>query len=311
MERRTRRKVWLAAIFLALLAPPLVHAQEGERGGLAGFIDSLQLTWKPEPHDAEPFNQPIPMNGNCILNYYTMDAVILHRTGDGFAGDMDWSVGPRLILGRGMSDRDAIEIGYFAQYDMNGSFYNAGGVPLDNRADYRSEMNSFEVNYRHWFLPEFSVLAGVRYVNWHEDLNAATGVPPAAVNLVDHTSNNLFGFQIGGDYKQTFGDRFGIEFGGKAGIYGNRTDLDGTLTSPGAMAASTSAGAWRTSFVGELSLVGTYNLTHYLQFRAGYEVMWLEGMALAPDQAILPGGAVNNRGGVFLHGAIVGLELQW
>jgi hypothetical protein len=44
-------------------------------------------------------------------------------------------------------------------------------------------------------------------------------------------------------------------------------------------------------------------------------VMWVEGIALAPDQANaanFPGASsVNNRGGVFLHGAVLGMELKW
>jgi hypothetical protein len=302
MEFLMRRSGWLTvALFAVVLLPRTAQAQEGT--GLKGFIDSLQLGWRPEPHETEPFNQPIAMNGNCILNYYQTDAVILHRSAGSFGGDMDWSVGPRLILGRGMSDRDAFEIGYFAQYQMNGSFFNAGGTPLNFREDYRSTVNSFELNYRHWFLPEFSVLAGFRYINWHEDLNAAFDTTPGSVNAFDHTNNNLFGGQIGGDWKHLFGSGFGIELGGKAGIYGTHSTLDGTLES---------AGSSRASFVGELGLVGTYNLTNYMKARAGYQVMWVEGIALAPDQAIFLGASsINNRGGVFLHGGVVGLELQW
>ena len=311
-----RRKAWLAAALAALVFAPGVNAQEGG-GGLMGFIDSLQFSWRPEPHEMEPFNQPMAMNGVCILNYYVEDAVIMHRSSGPFAGDVDWSAGPRLLLGRGLSDRDAFEFAYFAQYDMNGSFFNPGGPPtmMNQRQDYRSEFNSFELNYRHWFLPELSLIAGFRYVNWHEDLNAAFDTAPGPVNLVDHTSNNLFGFQIGGDWKQKFGDRFGIELGGKAGIYGNRSELDGSGFVPGVGSGDVNTAAWRTAFVGELSLVGTYNLTTYLKFRAGYEAMWIQGLALAPDQIsptnFLAAPSINSRGGVFLHGAIVGLELQW
>jgi hypothetical protein len=56
-------------------------------------------------------------------------------------------------------------------------------------------------------------------------------------------------------------------------------------------------------------------LTPYCNVRAGYQVMWVEGIGLAPDQVnpanFLGAPSVNNRGGVFLHGAVLGMELRW
>jgi hypothetical protein len=318
MEFLMRLKGWPAvAILVAALLPQLAWAQEGEGFTLVGWIDSLQLTKRPVPIETEPFNQPLAMNGYSILNYYQTDAVVMRRSAGSFnGGEPDWSIGPRLILGRGLSDRDAIEIGYFAQYQMNGSFFTPGvnGITANNREDYRSEMNSAELNWRHWLMPDLSVIAGFRYLNWHENLNAAfdtvNPLPPGSVNQVYHTSNNLFGFQTGGDWKHHFNDKFGIELGAKVGVYGTRTEMDGSLG-----ALQTTAASSRASFVGELGLIGTYNLTTYLNVRAGYQVMWVEGIALAPDQAnaanFLGSPSVSNRGGVFLHGGVLGLELKW
>ena len=36
--------------------------------------------------------------------------------------------------------------------------------------------------------------------------------------------------------------------------------------------------------MGELNLSATYDLTSHFKVRAGYEIMWLNGRALAPDQ---------------------------
>ena len=266
-------------------------AQENEDFSLVGWIDSLQLGWRPEPHETEPFNQPIAMNGNCILNYYQTDAVVMRRSAGSFnGGELDWSIGPRIVLGRGLSDRDAVEIAYFAQYQMNRNVFVPGGsgFNLNNREDYRSEMNSAELNYRHWLTPELSVIAGFRYLNWHENLNTAfdtaSPLPPGTVNQFYHTSNNLFGFQTGGDWKHSFNDKFGIELGTKVGIYGTRTEMDGTASFPGLGTSPTSAGSSRASFVGEIGVIGTYKLTNYLNARLGYQVMWVEGLALAPTR---------------------------
>lgn len=318
-----RLKAWPAvAILVAALLPQLAQAEEHEGFSLMGWIESLQLGKRPVPIETEPFNQPAVMNGFAILNYYQTDAVVMRRSAGSFnGGELDWSIGPRLVLGRGLSDRDAFEIGYFAQYQMNRNVFTPGvnGLTANNRADYRSEMNSGELNYRHWLTPELSVLAGFRYLNWHENLNTAfdtvSPFAPGSVNQVYHTSNNLFGFQTGGDWKQRFGDKFGIEIGTKLGVYGTRTDMDGTASIPGLGAFPTNASSSRTSFVGELGLIGTYHFTPYCNVRAGYQVMWIEGIALAPDQAnaanFFGASAISNRGNVFLHGAVAGLELQW
>ncbi len=50
--------------------------------------------------------------------------------------------------------------------------------------------------------------------------------------------------------------------------------------------------------------------------RAGYNFIWLAGVALAPDQydfsdTAASGSHLVNGGGIFLHGANLGLERRW
>ena len=81
------------------------------------------------------------------------------------------------------------------------------------------------------------------------------------------------------------------------------------------MVVAAGAGNTRTSMIAELGLIGTYSVTGYLKLRAGYQVMWIEGLALAPDQIssvnFVGASSISNRAGVFLHGAIAGAELRW
>ena len=71
------------------------------------------------------------------------------------------------------------------------------------------------------------------------------------------------------------------------------------------------------AFVGEINLSALYRLTDVWNLRAGYNAIWIEGLALAPDQldfnfATAPGGnQLHNGGGMFLHGVNVGLEARW
>jgi len=65
-----------------------------------------------------------------------------------------------------------------------------------------------------------------------------------------------------------------------------------------------------------VSCVTTIPLTKFWSLRAGYNLMWIENVALAPDQldfTFTPtsGTMLNDNGGVFLHGANVGLQAAW
>ena len=56
-----------------------------------------------------------------------------------------------------------------------------------------------------------------------------------------------------------------------------------------------------------------YQVTRGLVLRAGYEAIWLQGVALAPGQIdetnVISGAAgINANSGVFYHGATAGLE---
>ena len=125
------RKAWpIVAILVVAWLPQSGTAQENGLG-ILHIIKSMDLGWRPEPRETEPFNQPIPMNGNAILNYYSVDAVGMRRSAGQFTGGQPgMSVGPRIILGRGLSDRDAFEVGYLAQYQMLGSYLTPGAGPI-------------------------------------------------------------------------------------------------------------------------------------------------------------------------------------
>lgn len=65
----------------------------------------------------------------------------------------------------------------------------------------------------------------------------------------------------------------------------------------------------RTELAGliEFGVVGSYKLRPNLAVHAAYDLAWLTGVALAPDQATSPG-RVNLDGGLFFHGLVAGFE---
>ena len=69
-------------------------------------------------------------------------------------------------------------------------------------------------------------------------------------------------------------------------------------------------------FFGELNLTAIYRLNEVWNLRAGYNLMWLSGVALAPNQldfsaAPDAGNRIASNGSVFLHGVSAGIEARW
>jgi hypothetical protein len=84
-----------------------------------------------------------------------------------------------------------------------------------------------------------------------------------------------------------------------------------------------SASTNHAAFVGEAGLQCKYQITKRLLLRGGYEVIWLQGVALAPDQiqetyittrffdSAVQALGINCSSGVFYHGATAGLEYSF
>jgi hypothetical protein len=68
--------------------------------------------------------------------------------------------------------------------------------------------------------------------------------------------------------------------------------------------------------VADINLSVVYRLTSVWGLRVGYNLMWIEGLALAPNQwdfstADGAGSGLDSAGGIFLNGANLGLEARW
>jgi hypothetical protein len=134
------------------------------------------------------------------------------------------------------------------------------------------------------------------------------------------TSSNLFGGQIGVRRRRTW-DRFALEGSLKAGLGGawlaqSAAPILGPLPPgsqyrPGREAQDTGMG-----FLSSMNLTMAYRFSDVWGLRLGYNLAWLSGLALAENQfdfdaAASAGSGVRGAGGMFLHGANVGLEGRW
>jgi hypothetical protein len=132
------------------------------------------------------------------------------------------------------------------------------------------------------------------------------------------TRNNMFGAQVGRRARWDW-NRWSIENWAKAGILGNAqeqyqnalVDFEGFQWRPARSTFGSSVG-----FIGDVNLSAIYRLTEVWGIRAGYNLIWIDGLALAPNQfdftnTATSGTLLASGGGIFMHGANLGLEARW
>lgn len=198
---------------------------------------------------------------------------------------------------------------------------------VDNQAmawDYATKLYNAECNVRWNPDPRVTALAGFRWINLGENLNGTLSPPvpswePPFWNTT--TTNNLFGFQIGADGKLWQRDRFSINGLAKAGVFDNFAEQTTAVSVIAKQVRTGSDSTTHAAFAGETGLQCKYQVTNALALRAGYEVIWLEGVALAPGQIqetsviLVPKAVhavgVNCNSGAFYHGATLGLEYSF
>jgi hypothetical protein len=290
------------------------------------------------------------VEGSCRAPRWTVaaDAVLMQRIGapdvrllrrseDGLtvlsAKDFafPFAAGPRLSLTRHGECRD-LELVYFmidgwsateTRSDETGLFFTApqffveaNGVPVS--FTWSSRLYSAEANLRAPAHECVTLLAGFRWIGLREELvfSSPAVQPNSGPFWSTQTHNHLYGFQIGADARLwDHGGRFRLTGVAKAGVYGNQAEQVSAIPFTG-IERSGSALTNRTAFAAECGLSGVYQLADRVAVRAGYQVMWLDGVALPPSQIALSDlfsqvVLVTADSGVFYHGASVGLDVSF
>lgn len=183
---------------------------------------------------------------------------------------------------------------------------------------YRSELHNVELNGWRQLTPWLSFLAGFRYLSLEEQLITESEIidGPRSVALgTVRASNDLFGFQIGADARVWSGPCLDLNCVLKAGVYSNDPSNSAVLIIDGITVGQSRASERHTTFVGELDFSGTYRLNPCWAVRGGYQLLWIEGVALASDQLAVSAptegiATVDTGGSPFYHGAFVGLEFR-
>lgn len=220
----------------------------------------------------------------------------------------------------------ALQTRYFSDSGWRASHTarDPGGVRFDGfglgaslpaeaeRANYGSRLMSFELNLRPRVAAGLPLIMGFRTFQLHERFEVWQVDPPAAAAiLANRTNNYLWGFQVGAEPYLWGGDGpFRLEGAIKGGIYANHAHQS---TFVPLTDTAVSARHDRACFAGGLGLTLDWRFSRFFAARAGYELLWLQGVALAPNQSLTTqladGAALLNLGStVFYQGATAGLE---
>jgi hypothetical protein len=219
--------------------------------------------------------------------------------------------------------------------DFNDSFDGSRSMAVD----YDSRFSSFEWNYRvaqrlgrdrmlltpggEWVRTANEgvtqqYLFGLRYMDMVDTLDwSATDITAFGGedgNYHIRTNNDLFGMQLGYSLLMER-SRWNVEFMGKGGPFLNDAKARSQLTITNDEDSSFVVNNREPSlaFIGEFQLVARYHLRPNVSLKAGWQMMYVTSVAVAPDQITFSPdeGRFPYTGDPFYNGAIFGVESYW
>jgi len=248
---------------------------------------------------------------------------------------MNFQPGMRIVTGWRQDSQRAFEVSYFGIFNWHDSAVVQGNNNLalpgdlglasqdffaddEMRLSYRSQLNNAEANIIGTD-GNFSLIGGFRYLSLYEKFNIrSTDLDSGTGDYRIRTTNNLFGGQLGARFGRSYG-RLGWDATGKAGLFGNSASEWQFVTDsvPGSFLRHrrTAAGA-QLAFVGDINVSVTYRLFSFFTLRAGYNLLWVDGVALAPGQldftnTAASGTVLRSGDGFFAHGVSAGGLADW
>jgi len=273
--------------------------------------------------------------GAVILSRTSRSAILVRDavTGDPLINARDlgtpWAAGPDISVQRWFDSGSSLQFRFF---DVDGlsshtSFATTPfiilptvpplfGFGLTNMAPtYATRIYSTELNLQRPAASWLSWLVGFRWVELYENLDLHFTAPLATGDLRFQTANRLYGGQAGASALLWNRGALRVDSVLKAGLYGNAASNQFLLTQSIGPAFRAADQRGQVAFLGDISIVGVYQWTDNIALRGGYQLLWLDGVALAPDQiaathAITANG-IDTTGDSFYHGALLGLEVAW
>ncbi|QGJ72386.1 Hypothetical protein PBC10988_41070 [Planctomycetales bacterium 10988] len=204
-----------------------------------------------------------------------------------------------------------------APFDTATVNYTSANVAI---LGYATRSHNAEINNIWNLNTELSMLAGVRFFNQAESfsltMGQSGGILAATSTYKVETDNYLIGPQIGFGYRVPVTPRWSIAGTAKGGFLFNIHQQNSFLLDVGntSTLATFERSELEPSFIGEIGLSTFYRFSKGITFRLGYEVMFVNGLALAPEQfdrgpGLSAEGRDNHSGSIFFDGLLVGIEI--
>jgi hypothetical protein len=181
----------------------------------------------------------------------------------------------------------------------------------------------------------FGWIAGLRYFNFDERLLFCTDDVDTVIDGSDgelhydvETTNDLFGFQLGGGINRCIGCKWSLYGLGKVGVYANDSSMRQSVYGPNGL-ATVNTGVYdgeefdvrssetKLAMLGQVDLGARYQINCRWSAQFGYRVVAASGVALTSDNiardfADLEAVEDYNRcGTLLLHGGYAGLTFCW
>jgi hypothetical protein len=282
---------------------------------------------------------------------FSADALIMGRSDSNFATvildtatgtpvfntsqiDLGADIGPMLQLVRTFESGWGLDVRYFGLDNWNDSYIqtaapgqqfleNFNGLTFGDidqfETTYGSDLHSLEANLRREWGESVTVFAGYRMLELDEffRIQARNVLPqdPSIEESQTRSTNYLYGFQLGAETLLIGTDNFRLDVTGRAGVFGNHVSQTMFVRDNGFEYPVQTLSDDEAAFVGDLVFTGALRLTDYLSLRGGAQFMWVDGVALAPEQTQVNDFragtyAIDNDDDVFYYGGFAGLELE-
>jgi hypothetical protein len=244
--------------------------------------------------------------------------------------DFGFEAGPDVTLTRWFDNGKGLEVRYFGGLEWNDNQrwttavswsiptnppQSGTGIATVN-INYLSRLNSTEINYRDAPNEWISLLAGFRWIELHEELRADADFGANLGNIGWNTDNHLYGGQLGAEVNLfDRGGPFTALAWFKGGLYGNDADNNFSFNPTVGPHINFTNQRGQLAGVGDIAFTGSYQVTRHMSIRTGYQLLMIDGVALASEQIFVTNPitrrGIDVDGFAFYHGAITSVDFVW
>ncbi len=326
-------KKWLPSLILPLLGSSLYagHGVDNNWSFLAEFVYMRRSELSNKVLAKDP-NDPTCHNGCTTLSVLNSEKLVQ---------DFDFEPGVRVGLSFIQDVKSTYEATfmYVWEWESSKSFSDPDGdifYPFHNpnytvdyadasevNASYRSHYYTFELNYwrnvcrrkKDYF--SVSGIFGLRYVNLDESCRLVYFSGSDKSNYNTWTKNDIIGVQLGGNFEMNPLPHFSMDLTAKAGLGYNRAANRVLLQDQNNTVILRKYGEehWQDVVFADAAGALGYQVRPNFNVHAGYEVFFVSGVALAPEQytnsSALHDRHFNRRGFVIIHGLFVGFNYDF